>query len=180
MEPHLVSLSRFLSLILRHEPQRIGVTLDANGWISVEKLLVALNEYGKRVTLSLLQQVVAENDKQRFAFSEDGLQIRANQGHSVEVALDYAPSAPPAVLYHGTVRRFLTAIRAQGLLKGSRHHVHLSARREVALQVGQRRGQPVILTVRAEAMVAAGHTFYRTPNGVWLVDHVPPQFLIFS
>lgn len=180
MPPHLVSLSKFLSLILRHEPQRIGVTLDPNGWISVEELLVALKKYGKSVQLAELLQVVAENDKQRFAFSPDGLRIRANQGHSVEVALEYEPSVPPAVLYHGTVRKFLTAIRAQGLLKGSRHHVHLSTRREVALQVGQRRGQPVILTIRAEAMVAAGHTFFRTPNGVWLVDHVPPQFLIFS
>lgn len=179
MQPRLVSLSKFLSLILRHEPQRIGVTLDANGWISVEDLLSALHAYGKRVTLLDLQQVVAENDKQRFALSPDGLRIRANQGHSVRVDLEYEPCAPPSVLYHGTVRRFLTAIRSQGLLKGSRHHVHLSARREVALQVGQRRGQPVILTVRADAMAASGHTFFRTPNGVWLVDHVPPQFLIF-
>jgi putative RNA 2'-phosphotransferase len=179
MDPRLVSLSKFLSLILRHEPQRIGVALDENGWISVEILLAALAAHGKSISRQTLYDVIAQNDKQRFALSEDGLRIRANQGHSVPVELQHAPCAPPAVLYHGTVGRFIAAIRREGLRKGSRHHVHLSASREVALRVGTRRGRAVILGVRAESMAAAGHTFYRTPNDVWLVDHVPPQFLIF-
>lgn len=122
--------------------------------------------------------MVLQNDKRRFAFSDDGRRIRANQGHSVAVELGHEPCAPPKMLYHGTVERFLASIRSEGLRRGARHHVHLSASREAALRVGQRRGRPVVLGVRAEEMAAAGFAFFRTPNDVWLVDHVPPQFLI--
>ena len=171
--------SKFLSLVLRHEPQRIGIVLDSAGWTDVAGLLAACAAHGMAMTRDQLAEVVATSDKQRFALSDDGARIRANQGHSVDVELELAPATPPDVLYHGTADRFLDSIRAQGLVKQERHHVHLSATREVAIQVGARHGRPVVLVVRAAAMVAAGHAFYRSANGVWLVDHVPAAFLDF-
>ncbi len=173
------SRSKFLSLVLRHEPGLIGIALDDAGWTDVDALLAACARHGQPVTRAELDELVAASDKQRFAFSPDGRQIRANQGHSVEVDLALEPITPPAVLLHGTVDKFLAAIRAQGLIKGERHHVHLSAERETANKVGQRRGRAVVLTVQAGAMAAAGHVFYRSANGVWLVDHVPPAFIDF-
>jgi putative RNA 2'-phosphotransferase len=169
--------SKFLSLVLRHDPARIGITLDAAGWTEVDALLAACAAHGVAITRGQLAEIVAHSDKQRFALSADGERIRANQGHSVEVALGLAPQAPPARLYHGTVRAALDAIRATGLERRARHHVHLSADRETATKVGARRGAPVILTIRADEMAAAGHTFYRSDNGVWLTDHVPPGFI---
>lgn len=170
-------ISKFLSLVLRHEPERIGVELDRSGWIDVAKLLERLAAHGIVVTRAELERVVATSDKQRFALSEDGTRIRANQGHSVEVDLQLAPAAPPDVLYHGTVESALAGIRELGLVRGLRHHVHLSAEVETAKRVGARRGRPVVLPVRAGAMAAAGHVFFRSANGVWLVEHVPVEFL---
>ncbi len=170
-------ISKFLSLVLRHEPHRFGITLDGAGWTDVGSLLEACAAHGVVITRDQLAHVVASSDKQRFALSADGAKIRANQGHSVEVELGLAPAVPPALLYHGTVDRFVASIRTQGLVKGSRHHVHLSADVETAQKVGSRRGKPVILTVRARELADAGHVFYRSANGVWLVDHVPPQYL---
>lgn len=172
-----VSTSKFLSLVLRHEPSRIGITLDPAGWTDVEALLAACAAHGVAITRGQLAELVAHSDKQRFALSADGARIRANQGHSVEVELGLAPQPPPARLYHGTVAAALDAIRATGLERRARHHVHLSAERDTASKVGARRGAPVILTVRADEMAAAGHTFYRSDNGVWLTDHVPPAFI---
>jgi putative RNA 2'-phosphotransferase len=126
-----------------------------------------------------LEHVVVTNAKKRFEFSADSLRIRASQGHSVEVELEYAPQEPPELLYHGTATRFLDSIRAQGLLKMQRHHVHLSAETKVTLEVGARHGKPVLLTILAGEMHAAGHVFFRSTNGVWLVDHVTPNFLQF-
>jgi putative RNA 2'-phosphotransferase len=171
--------SKFLSLVLRHEPARIGITLDSAGWTDVDALLAASAAHGVHITRDELAQIVATSDKQRFALSPDGARIRANQGHSVEVELELAPAVPPAILYHGTVDRFLDSIRAQGLVKGERHHVHLSADLATAEKVGGRRGKPVVLTVRAADMVAAGHTFFVSANGVWLTDAVPAAFLEF-
>jgi putative RNA 2'-phosphotransferase len=171
--------SKLLSLVLRHDPARFGVVLDEHGWTDVAALLAALAAHGHAITRDELARVVATSDKQRFALSPDGARIRANQGHTVEVDLGLAPAAPPDVLFHGTVDRFVDSIRAKGLLKGDRHHVHLSADRAVATQVGGRRGTPVILVVRASAMVTAGHAFFRSANGVWLVDHVPADFIEF-
>lgn len=170
-------LSKRLSLALRHEPASLGIELDEQGWTSVEILLANLAARGVPINRARLEALVATNDKQRFRFSEDGQRIRANQGHSVEIELGLAPQLPPEILYHGTVERFLASIFAQGLLKGQRHHVHLSSDLATAQIVGRRRGASVILTVAAGAMSAAGHTFYRSDNGVWLVDHVPPQYL---
>jgi putative RNA 2'-phosphotransferase len=171
--------SKFLSLVLRHEPERIGIQLDDAGWTNVESLLAACALHGNPITREQLVEIVRTSDKQRFALSPDGTQIRANQGHSVEVDLKLEPVAPPAVLFHGTVDKYLDSIRAKGLVKGERHHVHLSADTETAGKVGSRRGKPVLLEVRAGAMAAAGHVFYRSANGVWLVDAVPPQFIEF-
>jgi len=174
-----VSTSKFLSLILRHEPEKIGLTLDEAGWVPVADLLAALAKHQHALTPEALREIVATSDKKRFAFSEDGARIRASQGHSVEVDLGYEPATPPATLHHGTVAKFIDSIRAQGLIKGQRHHVHLSADAATATLVGQRRGKPVLLTVNAEAMQAAGYAFFRSANGVWLTDHVPSQFITF-
>jgi putative RNA 2'-phosphotransferase len=172
-------ISRFLSLVLRHQPETIGITLADDGWTNVDELIAAMNKHGHNLDFETLEQVVETNDKKRFAFSDDGEMIRANQGHSVEVNLGYQPTSPPEILYHGTVARFLSSIREDGIQKGQRHHVHLSASLEVANTVGKRRGNPVILTVRAREMNASGYNFYISTNGVWLTGFVPASFISF-
>ena len=152
--------------------------MDSAGWVDVDALLLGCASAGVRCTREELDLVVAQNDKQRFAFSPDRRRIRANQGHSVEVDLDYAPAMPPEVLFHGTADRFLDSITAKGLIKAQRHHVHLSADRAVATEVGRRHGRPVIIQVAAGAMHRAGYAFFLSANGVWLVDRVPAEFLI--
>jgi len=175
----LVRTSKFLSMVLRHNPGAIGITLDEAGWVGVQDLLDAMAKAKRETTLDQLQKVVAENNKKRFEFSEDGSKIRARQGHSVQVDLGYEPQDPPEFLYHGTATRFLPKIRGekQGLLKGQRHHVHLSADTDTAKNVGSRHGKPVVLTVRSKEMVEAGHQFFLSNNGVWLTEHVPVEFL---
>lgn len=173
-----VKLSKFLSLVLRHAPEKIALRLDVAGWADVEDLLTACRVHRVPLTRERLEQIVAGSDKQRFAFDETRDRIRASQGHSVPVELGYAPQSPPEILFHGTPDRFLPSIRAQGLLKGNRHHVHLSVDEATARKVGDRRGKSVVLTVRAGVMHQAGHAFFISDNGVWLVDHVPPEFLI--
>ncbi|MGA7732215.1 MAG: RNA 2'-phosphotransferase [Chloroflexia bacterium] len=176
-EKQLVRTSKFLSLVLRHRPQLAGLTLDSAGWVSVEALLAGCASKGLPITRGELEEVVARNNKQRFAFDESGMLIRANQGHSVEVDLELEPAEPPDVLYHGTAERVGEAIRREGLKKMSRHHVHLSADVETARIVGARHGKPLVLRVNAGAMRAAGFTFHRSENGVWLVERVPPEYL---
>ncbi|HEY9881786.1 MAG TPA: RNA 2'-phosphotransferase [Leptolyngbyaceae cyanobacterium] len=171
--------SKFLSLVLRHQPETIGIVLDSAGWVSVSELLQACHTHGQPLTLAELHEVVANNDKQRFSFSEDGQKIRANQGHSVPVNLGYSPAVPPSILYHGTVERFLPSIKEEGLKKGTRHHVHLSPDEETARRVGGRRGKPVILRIESGEMHQAGYEFFQSENGVWLTDHVPPNYLVF-
>lgn len=171
--------SKFLSLVLRHEPHQAGLTLDAAGWTPVQALLQGCAAAGHALTLEQLQHIVTTNAKKRFEFSPDGTLIRASQGHSVEVELDYQPQVPPAVLYHGTATRFLDAIREKGLLKMKRHHVHLSAETRVTLEVGARHGVPVLLSLDSATMHAQGHVFFRSTNGVWLTDHVPPEHIRF-
>lgn len=169
--------SKLLSLVLRHSPQTIGLQLDSAGWAHTDELLACLACSGKPMSLAQLQAVVADSDKQRFAFSEDGRHIRANQGHSVAVELQLAPSAPPDTLFHGTATRFLDAILAQGLTRQQRHHVHLSVSIETAGAVGRRHGKLALLQVDAARMVADGHVFYCSDNGVWLTDAVPVAYL---
>lgn len=173
----LTSISKFLSLVLRHEPQAIGLTLDEAGWAGVDELLAKAAAAGRPISRDMLAEVVRSSDKQRFAFSADGLRIRANQGHSVDVALGLAAATPPDTLFHGTASRFLAAILQAGLDKRQRHHVHLTHDLATARAVGQRYGTPVVLEIDAARLCADGHVFHRSANGVWLVDHVPADYL---
>ena len=179
MDKNDVKKSKLLSLVLRHQPETVGIVLDGAGWTPVAALLEALARHGMPITEAELLRVVAGNDKQRFAFSADGQMIRANHGHSVAVELGLEPSIPPAELFHGTAEAFVDSIRQQGLTKQQRHHVHLHADRTVAQTVGARRGQPVVLVVDAAAMQADGRTFFVTENRVWLTEAVPPRYLRF-
>jgi putative RNA 2'-phosphotransferase len=179
MDDRAVRISKFLSLVLRHQPEKIGLSLDQSGWASTRQLIEASRGRGFEFTLEELQNVVAGNDKKRFSLSEDGLWVRANQGHSIKVELGYAPTAPPEILYHGTAERFLTSIKQQGLMKGKRRHVHLSADVDTATKVGRRHGRPVVLRVKAGLMCQDSFIFYLSANGVWLTEHAPVQYLAF-
>ena len=174
-----VRKSKFLALVLRHAPDRIGIELDSAGWVDVDVLLEALHQHGKGWSREDLDRVVAEDEKRRYSFSGDGHRIRANQGHSLSVDLALEAAVPPEFLFHGTVSRVLESIRQQGLIKGNRHHVHFSSAVETAESVGARRGEPVVLRVLARQMHDQGLSFYLSDNGVWLVDHVPAAFLEF-
>ncbi len=177
MKDQIVTTSKFLSLILRHQPEKIGVELDSNGWANIDELIQLANAKGKRLSRQLIDRVVAENNKQRFAISEDGLRIRASQGHSIEIDLALPPSEPPEILYHGTATRFLESIQAEGLHSGNRQHVHLSQDKATATNVGQRHGKPVVLTVLSGEMARSGYQFFLSANNVWLTEHVPVKFI---
>ena len=176
----LTKISRKLSYILRHHPDEIGLELDEQGWGSVAHILSKMIVAGDPLSMEVLQAVVATNDKKRFAFNDDLTMIRANQGHSVEVELGYVAQEPPVVLFHGTASKNLQSIKNQGLIKGNRHHVHLSSDETTAKKVGQRHGAPVVLKVKSKAMHDAGHAFFMSDNGVWLTDSVPVTFIIYS
>ena len=173
----LVKVSKYLSRHLRHDPQRLGLTLETGGWVAVEDLLRACADRGFALSVAELEEVVARNDKQRFSFDDGRTRIRANQGHSVEVDLGLEPSAPPSVLFHGTAERNVGPILREGLERRGRHHVHLSGDPETAVRVGARHGRPVVLEVDAAAMAADDHEFLVSANGVWLTDAVPPRYL---
>ncbi|MBL0742048.1 RNA 2'-phosphotransferase [Chryseolinea lacunae] len=176
-EKETVRISKFLSLVLRHQPETIQITLDENGWTDVAVLLDRLKAHGLSVSKEILQHVVDTNSKKRFAFNDNQTKIRASQGHSVSVDLDYAPQTPPDILYHGTSTTALESIFKTGLEKRQRHHVHLSADKETARTVGQRYGKAVVLTVDTGAMHREGYAFYVSENAVWLTDHVPANYL---
>lgn len=176
-ESDITRISKTLSYHLRHRPDELGLTLESGGWVAVDELLAALARKGKAISRAQLDAVVARNTKQRFACDEACTRIRANQGHSVAVDLELEPATPPDVLYHGTSERAAASIEREGLKKIRRHHVHLSADVATARNVGARHGKPLVFGVDAAAMHAAGHQFYRSANGVWLVDTVPPAFL---
>lgn len=161
-----------MSYILRHQPDSVGLTLAPGGWVAVGDLLSAL-----KISRDHLDEVVSTNDKQRFEYSEDSTKIRARQGHSAEVDLQYEAATPPDLLYHGTATRFLESIFENGLNKGKRHHVHLSVDRETMIAVGSRHGKPVVLEVNAKQMLSDGNQFFVTGNRVWLTEHVAPQYL---
>ncbi len=177
MKKKQIKISKFLSYVLRHKPDAIGLELDANGWVSVERLIQSANASGQTLTRELLETVVRTNDKKRFAFSDDGLKLRASQGHSIDIELGLKPQMPPEYLYHGTANRFRDSILASGLNPGNRKHVHLSTDVKTATQVGQRHGKPIVLLVRAAEMQGAGYSFFLSANGVWLTDSVPAQYL---
>jgi putative RNA 2'-phosphotransferase len=172
-----IKISKYLSNHLRHAPERLGLTLAIGGWVNVDDLLSACAAHQFSITRAELEEVVATSDKQRFSFDKTSTRIRANQGHSVEVDLELQPQIPPDVLYHGTGEQSVPAILQSGLLKMSRHHVHLSKDVETARKVGMRHGRPVIFAIAAASMHQTGFMFYCSDNGVWLVDEVPPQYL---
>ncbi|MBY8826296.1 RNA 2'-phosphotransferase [Sphingomonas colocasiae] len=172
-----VRISKMLSLWLRHKPDAAGLTLDAQGWTDVDAVLGALAQAGTGCDWQRLLRIVEESDKQRFELSADAARIRARQGHSVQVELDWPETAPPEYLYHGTVESALPAVLTDGLKPMRRHHVHLSPDIETARRVGARRGAPVILTIRAAALHATGQSFLLTSNQVWLTARVPPDHI---
>ncbi len=173
----LVKVSRYLSRHLRHQPERLGLTLEPGGWVRVDDLLRACEAHSFALTRRELDEVVERNDKRRFSFDESGRRIRANQGHSVEVDLGLEPADPPEVLFHGTARANLDRILRDGLERMGRHHVHLSPDPSTATRVGRRHGSPVVLEVAAGRMARDGHAFHVTDNGVWLTLAVPPEYL---
>lgn len=176
-EKETTRISKFLSLVLRHQPAEIGLALDENGWAAVDELLERLEIKGMRLDRTSLEHIVATNNKKRFAFNDDGTKIRASQGHSIEVELGYTPQTPPVILYHGTTEKNLEAILKEGLHRRGRQHVHLSADTETATKVGQRHGKPVVLQVMAGEMHKTGHKFFLSENGVWLTTEVPTNYL---
>ena len=169
--------SKFLSMILRHRPEIIGIKLDDNGWADVSELLEGMNKKGHEIDMSLLEDVVTTNEKQRFSFNEDKSKIRANQGHSIQIELSLPVSIPPDILYHGTAGRNIEGIMNNGLQKKNRNHVHLSLDKETAVIVGQRHGKPIVLEIDAKTMVEDGYVFYISENGVWLTDEVPVKYI---
>lgn len=174
-------ISKFLSLVLRHQPEYIDLKLNENGWAEIDELIQKSKSKNLKFTLSELEEIVITNDKQRFAFNDNKSKIRANQGHSVKtIDLQLKAIQPPSFLYHGTVAKFIESIKNTGLQKRSRQHVHLSEERETATKVGSRRGVPIILSVRSLEMHQKGYEFYRSENKVWLTDHVPTEFIEFK
>ena len=179
MEKRLVRHSKLLSLVLRHKPETIGLQLDEGGWVPIAELIASAAEHGHPLSDELIREVVATNDKQRFALSEDGLRIRANQGHSVDVDLGLEAAEPPEVLFHGTATRYLESIRRHGLRPGSRQHVHLSPDETTAVRVGSRHGKPVVLRIATARLRRAGQAFFLAANGVWLTSSIDPAFIDF-
>ncbi|GAO43588.1 RNA 2'-phosphotransferase [Flavihumibacter petaseus] len=176
----ITRISKFLSLVLRHQPSTIGLALDANGWAIIGELLAKSNAAGIAIDLELLQHIVATNSKKRFAFDESMTKIRASQGHSIAIDLELRPTAPPEILYHGTAAANVQSIMTNGISKQSRTHVHLSTDQEIARTVGARHGKPFVFEVRAGEMSAAGYQFFLSENMVWLTEYVPTEFLPIS
>ncbi len=172
----LTEVSRYLSLILRHKPEVIGISLDEHGWADVEDLIAGIardNEFN----MEILEEIVATDNKQRYSFNEDKTLIRANQGHSVPVDVGLEEKEPPELLWHGTGEKFVASIDVQGLIPKSRLYVHLSADEETAVKVGRRHGNPILYQVKTGLMYRDGYKFYQSVNGVWLTKDVPAEYL---
>lgn len=173
----LISISKYLSYVLRHCPESIDLILDKNGWASIDELIKkSIPQHN--ITRETLREVVVKNEKKRFKISDDGKRVRANQGHSLKVDLDLVPSEPPEILFHGTAQRFLGMIKLVGLKPGKRNHVHLTPDKNAAINVGKRYGAPVLLEVRSGDMFREGFIFYLSENYLWLTEHVPEQFIL--
>ena len=168
--------SKFISLILRHKPEAIGITLDEHGWANVNELIAGISKT-QPIDMAILEQIVAEDEKQRYSFNEDKTLIRANQGHSIPVDIELEEKEPPEFLYHGTGEKFVSSIDAQGLIPKSRLYVHLSSDEDTANNVGQRHGKPVIYVVKSGDMFRDGYKFFQSVNGVWLTKAVPLSYL---
>lgn len=174
------SQSKFISFVLRHQPEAIDLDIDKNGWVSIDQLIANAKAAGTMLTREIIQDVVDNNDKGRFALSEDGKKIRALQGHSISkdrVSIEFEAKTPPEVLYHGTATRFVDSIKETGLKSFKRQYVHLSWNEDIATSVGQRHGTPVILEIDTQAMLDKGHVFYLSENNVWLTENVPAEFI---
>lgn len=180
MDERLKRISKFLSYVLRHNPNELGLDLDPGGWANMDTLIERARAQGRSLTRPLIHDVISAGDKTRFTLSEDTSKIRANYGHSIEVDLDLAPTPPPDRLYHGTAQHALPSIRSDGLRPQSRQYVHLSPTPAEAKAVGKRHGPPVVLAIDAPALHDAGYTLYRSTNSVWLTRRVPPQFIRFD
>jgi len=170
---NLTSVSKKLSYILRHNPSSVGLVMKAGGWVDVEQLLK-----GMSINMGTLEQIVSEDDKQRYSFSDDKTMIKANQGHSIDIDMSFERAYPTDVLYHGTAQRFIESIEAEGIKSMNRQYVHLSDNLDTAVKVGSRHGKPVILTIDAKRMADDGYRFYLSDNGVWLTEHVPWSYVI--
>lgn len=179
MNRKLVKVSKFLSLVLRHKPEKIRLSIDRKGWAEVDELVRKASEVGFSLSDQLLQHVVEHSDKQRFSFSEDRLRIRANYGHSIPVDHDLPPSVPPEFLFHGTATRSVRSIKRQGLIPKKRNYVHLSLDQETATRVGRRHGKPVVLTIQAGKMYECGFQFFCSAHSVWLTPGVPVEHILF-
>ncbi len=171
------NLSRFIALILRHKPEAVGITLDEHGWASVSELLSGINASGNEIDMQTLEEIVAEDEKQRYSFNADKTKIRANQGHSVNVEVELKNAEPPEILFHGTGEKYVASIKSEGLKPKSRLYVHLSKDRETAVKVGSRHGKPFVFEVNSGEMSRNGYEFFLSENGVWLTKIVPAEYL---
>ena len=170
--------SIFISLILRHKPDVIGISLDEHGWANVQELINGINKTGKySIDMPMLEEIVRTDNKQRYSFNEDRSKIRANQGHSINVDVELKAAVPPEILYHGTGEKYVDSINAEGLKPKSRLYVHLSKDVETAVTVGSRHGKSIVYTVASGEMYRQGYTFYLSENGVWLTKNVPVDFM---
>lgn len=172
-----IKISKFLSLVLRHKPEAIGIELDENGWTDVKMLIEKANKANVALNLEILKHIVETNSKKRFVFNDSFDKIRSNQGHSVQVDLGYEIKRPPEILFHGTAEKFRESILKKGISKGERHHVHLSTDMDTAVKVGSRHGKPFVFEVFSEKMFSDKYNFYLSENGVWLTDYVPSEYL---
>lgn len=177
-EQHKKKTSKFLSYVLRHHPEIIGLHLDENGWADVDELITKSTNDSRGFTFEELDEIVQTNDKKRFIFNEDKTRIRANQGHSIDINLALIPQQPPEFLYHGTAQSNIESILEKGIEKRSRQHVHLSQDKETATKVGMRHGKPIILTINTQKMFEDGLKFYLSENNVWLTDFVDATYIL--
>ena len=171
-----INISKYISLILRHKPEEIGITLDEHGWANVSELIEGISK-SHEFNMDMLEDIVATDNKQRYSFNEEHTLIRANQGHSIPVDVELEEIMPPEILYHGTGEKYVVSIDQQGLIPKSRLYVHLSGDKETAVKVGQRHGKPVVYIVKSGEMNRDGIVFYRSVNGVWLTKSVPTKYL---
>lgn len=174
---NLTKISKYMSMILRHRPEVIGLQLDRHGWADVRELIRGIKGKYPDFNREVLEEIVRSDEKQRYSFDQHGMRIRANQGHSIDVDVEMEEKDPPEILYHGTGRKYLSSILAKGLIPGNRLFVHLSGDRETARKVGRRHGDPVVFIVRAGQMARDGYTFHISANGVWQIPEVPAKYL---
>ena len=180
MDKHLVKLSKFLRLILRHKPQTVGLRLDEMGWADVDELIDLVSQQGIHISRELLEEIVGNSEEKLFIFNADKSRIRSYQEQSSKADLALVSEQPPKHLFYCTTTRFLATMRSQGLMPGSQAHVQLSPDELAAIQRGQRYGQSIVLTINAAEMFRAGHPFYRSEQGLWLTETVPPWYIRFS